>query len=118
MNADPHSGQAPDASPQPSDSLKDFNPPPENATPEEKDRHWFQHNYRGDQEKQLTVRAVLMGGILGMFMAISNLYTTLKIGWSFGVSITACVISFVIWNTICSIFRGRLSRMTILENNC
>jgi hypothetical protein len=33
------------------------------------------------------MRAVIMGGILGMFMAVSNLCTTLKIGWSFGVSI-------------------------------
>jgi putative OPT family oligopeptide transporter len=53
-----------------------------------------------------------------MFTAVSNLYTTLKIGWSFGVSITACVISFVVWNSICKIFAGRVSRMSILENNC
>ena len=63
------------------------------GTPEEKDRQWFEQCYRGDSQRQLTLRAVIMGGILGMFMAVSNLYTTLKIGWSFGVSITACVIS-------------------------
>ena len=88
------------------------------GTPEEKDRHWFEHYYRGDSQRQLTIRAVLMGGILGMFTAVSNLYTTLKIGWSFGVSITACVISFVVWNSICKIFNGRVSRMSVLENNC
>ena len=55
------------------------------GTPEEKDRQWFEQCYRGDSQRQLTVRAVIMGGILGMFMAVSNLYTTLKIGWSFGV---------------------------------
>lgn len=88
------------------------------GTPEEKDRQWFEKYYRGDHQKQLTLRAVLMGGILGMFMAVSNLYTTLKIGWSFGVSITACVISFVVWNTVSSLFRGKFSRMTMLENNC
>ena len=87
------------------------------GTPEEKDRQWFEQCYRGDSQRQLTVRAVIMGGILGMFMAVSNLYTTLKIGWSFGVSITACVISFVVWNSICRIFGG-VSRMSILENNC
>src|SRR5580698_3340026 len=67
-----------------------------------------------------------MGGIIGMFTAVSNLYTTLKIGWSFGVSITACVISFVAWNTICKMLNGALSRlfnrkisqMSMLENNC
>ena len=70
------------------------------GTPEQKDRQWFEQCYRGDSQRQLTLRAVLMGGVLGMFMAVSNLYTTLKIGWSFGVSITACVISFVVWNTM------------------
>jgi len=88
------------------------------GTPEEKDRQWFEQCYRGDSQRQLTVRAVVMGGILGMFTAVSNLYTTLKIGWSFGVSITACVISFVAWNSICSLLGGRVTRMSVLENNC
>ena len=88
------------------------------GTPEEKDRQWFEQCYRGDSQRQLTLRAVLMGGILGMFTAVSNLYTTLKIGWSFGVSITACVISFVVWNSICKLLAGRVSRMSVLENNC
>jgi uncharacterized oligopeptide transporter (OPT) family protein len=90
------------------------------GTPEEIERQWFEKIYtgRGDTQKQLTLRAVLMGGVLGMFMSISNLYTTLKLGWSFGVAITACVLSFVIWNAIRSIWGGRLSQMTILENNC
>ena len=88
------------------------------GTPEEKDRQWFAQCYRGDSQRQLTLRAVLMGGILGMFMAVSNLYTTLKIGWSFGVSITACVISFVVWNTICNLLGGKVTRMSVLENNC
>ncbi len=90
------------------------------GTPDEIERQWFEKIYtgRGDRQKQLTLRAVLMGGVLGMFMSISNLYTTLKLGWSFGVAITACVLSYVIWNTIRSLFGGRLSQMTILENNC
>ena len=90
------------------------------GTPDEIERQWFERIYtgRGDRQKQLTVRAVLMGGVLGMFMAISNLYTTLKLGWSFGVAITACVLSFVIWNTLRSLSGGKLSQMTLLENNC
>ena len=53
------------------------------GTPEEIERQWFEKIYtgRGDSQKQLTLRAVLMGGVLGMFMSISNLYTTLKLGW-------------------------------------
>lgn len=90
------------------------------GTPDEIERQWFEKIYtgRGDRQKQLTLRAVLMGGVLGMFMSISNLYTTLKLGWSFGVAITACVLSYVIWNAIRAIWGGRLSQMTILENNC
>jgi uncharacterized oligopeptide transporter (OPT) family protein len=90
------------------------------GTPEEIERQWFEKIYtgRGDRQKQLTVRAVLMGGVLGMLMSISNLYTTLKLGWLFGVAITACVLSFVIWNTLRALSGGRLSEMSILENNC
>ena len=69
-------------------------------TPEQKDDWWFKNVYQGDRMPQLTLRAILMGGILGMLMAASNLYTTLSIGWSFGVAITACVMSFVIWSGV------------------
>ncbi|HTL54513.1 MAG TPA: OPT family oligopeptide transporter [Candidatus Limnocylindrales bacterium] len=90
------------------------------GTPEEIDRQWLEKVYtgRGDTQKQLTLRAVLMGGALGMLMSLSNLYTTLKLGWLFGVAITACVLSFVIWNLLRALSGGRLSQMTILENNC
>lgn len=88
------------------------------GTPQEKDRQWFEQCYRGDSQRQLTVRAVVMGGILGMFTSVSNLYTTLKIGWGFGAAISACVISFVVWNAVCKIFKGRVTPMSILENNC
>ncbi|MBL8760560.1 MAG: OPT/YSL family transporter [Phycisphaerae bacterium] len=91
---------------------------PEGATPEEKDAHWLRYVYQGDKMPQLTVRAVLVGGVLGMLMAASNLYTTLAIGWSFGVAITACVMSFVIWNAVRALSAGRVSQMSILENAC
>ncbi|MFZ4573005.1 MAG: OPT family oligopeptide transporter [Phycisphaerales bacterium] len=93
-------------------------PLPPDATPEQKDEHWFKHVYQGDRMPQLTVRSVLMGGILGMLMAASNLYTTLAIGWAFGVAITACVMSFVIWNAFRALSGGGLSKMSVLENNC
>jgi len=93
-------------------------PPPQDASPEEKDAYWFQHVYQGDRMPQLTVRAVVMGGLLGMLMSASNLYTTLSIGWAFGVAITACVMSFVIWNAMRILSGGRLSQMSILENAC
>ena len=90
------------------------------GTHEEIERQWFEKIYtgRGDTQKQLTLRAVLMGGVLGMFMSISNLYTTLKLGWLFGVAITACVLSYVIWSAMRALSGGRLSQMSLLENNC
>jgi uncharacterized oligopeptide transporter (OPT) family protein len=90
------------------------------GTPDEIERQWIEKVYagRGDCQKQLTLRAVLMGGLLGMLMSLSTLYTTLKLGWLFGVAITACVLSYVIWNALRGLSGGRLSPMTILENNC
>jgi len=93
-------------------------PLPDDASPEQKDIHWYTHVYRGDQVPQLTFRAVAMGAMLGMLMSVSNLYTTLKVGWSFGVAITSCVISFVLWNALRALSAGRLSPMSILEINC
>lgn len=84
---------------------------------EARQEYWYKNIYQGHKVPQLTWRAVIMGGILGSLMSISNLYTTLKIGWSFGVAITACVLSFVIWNAFRTIFR-KLTPMSILENNC
>ena len=91
---------------------------PENAPPEEKDLYWYKHFYQGDKQRQLTFRAVLTGGLLGMFMSISNLYTTLKLGWSFGVAITACVLSYVIWNGLRALTRNWMTQMSMLETNC
>jgi uncharacterized oligopeptide transporter (OPT) family protein len=103
----------PAGSPQaPPAGLPDLSQIPE----EERDAAWMKHYYRGDHVPQLTLRAVLTGGFLGMAMSVSNLYTTLKLGWAFGVAITACVLSYFIWN----VALGPLVRnkMTILENNC
>jgi uncharacterized oligopeptide transporter (OPT) family protein len=91
---------------------------PADATPQQKDEHWFKHVYKGDTMPQLTFRAVLLGGFLGMLMAASNLYTTLYIGWAFGVAITACVMSYVIWNLLRLVSGNTISEMSMLENNC
>jgi uncharacterized oligopeptide transporter (OPT) family protein len=90
---------------------------PADATPEQKDEHWFKYVYQGDRMPQLTLRGILMGSFLGFFMAASNLYTTLKLGWSFGVVVTAVVLSFVLWNGLRFLSGGRLGPMSMLENN-
>src|SRR5215510_2162850 len=89
------------------------------GTPEEIERQWFEKVYkgRGDSMPQLTLRAVLMGSVLGGVLSLTNLYIGLKAGWGFGVAITACILSYAIWS---GLLKAGLVRtpMTILENNC
>ena len=71
-------------------------------TPEQieaRDREWLANVYAGDRERQLTPRSVVVGMVLGSVMSLSNLYSGLKIGWSFGASSVcrrgvSCVQSF------------------------
>ncbi|MCC6158503.1 MAG: OPT/YSL family transporter [Deltaproteobacteria bacterium] len=85
-------------------------------TAEEIELEWFENHYHGEIP-QLTVRAVLMGAVLGGVMSLSNLYVGLKTGWGLGVAITACILSFSIGAGLRKI--GVLkSNLTILENNC
>ena len=81
------------------------------------EEEWLEKVYKGDSYPQLTLRAIAMGAALGSLMSIANLYTMVKIGWGFGVAITCCVLSYVIWNGLRIVF-PKLSPMTILENNC
>ena len=82
---------------------------------DQRDEEWVKQYYQKGVP-QLTWRAVITGGLLGMLMSLANLYTTLHVGWSFGVAITSGVLAFAIWGVL-----GRipgLSQMTLLENNC
>lgn len=85
--------------------------------PDEREAAWRAHYFQGTEVPQLTTRAVVMGGLIGMLMAFSNLYTTLKLGWAFGVAITASVLSYSIWSSLMSLGVAK-TRMTMLENNC
>lgn len=68
------------------------------------------------KQVQLTLRAVVAGMLLGGLMSLSNLYVSLKTGWSIGVSITAGILAFAIFALL---FRLRLVRthFGMLENN-
>jgi putative OPT family oligopeptide transporter len=88
---------------------------------EEIEREWYETVYRGagDRLPQLTVRAVTMGALLGGVMALTNLYVALKIGWTSGVAITACILSYSIWRGLRLLMPGVVrSDFSILENNC
>ncbi len=89
---------------------------PAGKTPAEIELEWFENVYRGDIP-QLTVRAVVTGGLLGAVMSLSNLFVGLKTGWALGIAITACILSFTLG---AALHRIRLlgSNLSILENNC
>lgn len=89
---------------------------PTGKSPEQVEREWFENYYHGEIP-QLTVRAVLIGVILGGVMSLSNLYVGLKTGWGLGVAITACILSFSVGAALSKIGILR-SNLSILENNC
>lgn len=80
-----------------------------------RDREWLEKVYaRG--EAQLTARAAITGMLLGSILGASNLYIGLKIGWNFGMSITASVLAFAIFSAVRKVIPG-MSEFTMLENN-
>lgn len=80
-----------------------------------RDREWLEKVYaRG--EAQLTARAAITGMLLGSILGASNLYIGLKIGWNFGMSITASVLAFAIFSAVRRVVPG-MTEFTMLENN-
>ena len=92
---------------------------PFSGTPDQIETQWYEQVYvgRGDRMPQLTLRAILMGSVLGGILSLTNIYMGLKTGWAFGVAITACILSYSTWQVFLKL---RLSRtpLTVLENNC
>ena len=86
-------------------------------TPEEIERHWFENVYAGDRMPQLTLRALIMGMLLGAVLSISNVYVGLKAGWSMGVAITSCILAYAIFASLHKAFPRAFPAFSILENN-
>jgi OPT family oligopeptide transporter len=76
---------------------------------------WLAHVYTTGQP-QLTARAVLAGMAIGCLMCLSNLYVFFKTGWSMGVTITAAILAFALFQLLAA---ARLTRTPLgaLENN-
>ncbi len=64
---------------------------------------------------QLTVRAVLTGMLIGALLSTCNIYSGLKIGWSFNMSIAAALVSYAFWESLHRVGVGR--SWGLLENN-
>jgi uncharacterized oligopeptide transporter (OPT) family protein len=82
---------------------------------EDPEQRWLREVYQPGA-RQLTVRAVVAGMLLGALMSLSNLYVVLKTGWSLGVTITACILAYAIFAALnaAGIMRSHFS---MLENN-
>lgn len=83
------------------------------TAPEDPEATWLRDVYQPDATN-LTVRAVIVGALIGVVMCLSNIYVFFKTGWSLGVTITACLIAYVV-------FRGLqlagARPLGMLENN-
>ena len=51
-------------------------------------------------DPQLTVRAIATGMLLGVLLTPCNVYSGLKIGWAFNMSIAAALLSYTLWRTL------------------
>src|SRR5437868_5702937 len=102
------------------DSNPSSPPPPDQPVDANEDRaarEWLENVYQGDTVRQLSVRSIVTGMLIGGVMSISNLYVGLKTGWGLGVTITACIISYAVYKALEAAFpRFRDDPFTILEN--
>ena len=81
---------------------------------EQREAFWYDNVYRPDAP-QLTVRAVLMGAIVGGVMSVANLYVGLKTGFSFGATFTAGIVAFAFFKVLEAVLPG--GEYSDLENN-
>ncbi|MDY7225608.1 OPT family oligopeptide transporter [Hyalangium rubrum] len=79
------------------------------------ERYWLENVYQGGA-RQLTVRAVISGMLIGGVMCLSNLYVILKMGWSMGVTITSCILAYTVFSVLRQLKLLR-TEFTPLENN-
>jgi uncharacterized oligopeptide transporter (OPT) family protein len=90
--------------------MEDPKPPPPDP-----ERVWLEETYQPDAP-QLTVRAVVVGMLIGVVMCLSNLYVFFKTGWSMGVTITAAILAFALFRGLQGVGIVR-KPLTALENN-
>lgn len=71
-----------------------------------------------DNPRQLTLRAAATGAMLGAVLVPCNVYSGLKIGWSFNMSIAAALLSCGFWGAARrSLGPQRVAPWGLLENN-
>jgi len=76
---------------------------------------WLKNIYQPNATN-LTVRAVIVGMVIGAAMSLSNLYVFFKTGWSMGVTLTACILAFSAFQLLQGL-RIVKKPLGVLENN-
>ncbi|HLP25014.1 MAG TPA: OPT family oligopeptide transporter, partial [Acidobacteriota bacterium] len=56
-----------------------------------REAEWLNKTYQPNATN-LTIRAAVIGMVIGAAMSLSNLYVFFKTGWSMGVTLTACIL--------------------------
>jgi putative OPT family oligopeptide transporter len=67
------------------------------------------------ETRELTLRALLTGLLIGALLTPCNVYSGLKIGWSFNMSIAAGLLAFGFWGAMHR--AGRSAALALRENN-
>lgn len=67
------------------------------------------------RDAELTVRAIITGTLLGAVLSLCNIYSGLRIGWGFNMSITAALLGWGFWRMVSA--STRTPMLSKLENN-
>lgn len=72
-------------------------------------------SHKATQPPELTVRAIVSGMIIGALLTPCNVYSGLKIGWTFNMSVAAGLLALATFTAAHHLFQTR--RLDLLENN-
>ena len=64
-----------------------------------RESEWLKNTYQPNAVN-LTLRAALWGMAIGAVLSLSNLYVFFKTGWSMGVTLTACILAFSLFQLL------------------
>jgi uncharacterized oligopeptide transporter (OPT) family protein len=80
-----------------------------------REAEWLSKTYQPNATN-LTIRAAVVGMVIGAAMSLSNLYVFFKTGWSMGVTLTACILAFSAFQLL-QAARIVKKPLGVLENN-
>lgn len=71
-----------------------------------------------EQGRGYTLKSIATGGILGMLLAVANLYVGIRVGIGFSVNIVACLLAFTGWSVLRGASGGRITGLSVPEMAC